>query len=112
MIDCVGVGFFKRGSVGVGQQLLARAHSGQNGNPMRTAVVVDYVGVGGGRGLQLGWPSVGTGLAVETAGAVVGCCVVCVAGLGPEQAPAGRCETSCAGLGCGWSGIAPVGKLG
>ena len=48
LIDCVGVGFFKRGSVGVGHWLLARAHSSQNGNSMRMAVLIDCVGVGAG----------------------------------------------------------------
>ena len=50
--------FFKRGSVGA-RHWLAWAHSSQNGNPMRTAVVIDCVGVGVGLGLRLGWPSLG-----------------------------------------------------
>ena len=54
LIDCVGVGLFKRGSVGVGHRLLARAHSSWNWNPMRAAVLIDCVGVGVVLGLRLG----------------------------------------------------------
>ena len=56
--------FFNRGSVGVEHRLLARAHSGQNGNPMRTAVLIDCVG-GVGLGLLLGLAWVGCWLGCE-----------------------------------------------